>query len=120
MIKKGSLVFLLLFALFFSFVAGMFMGRQNPSANINLTSQTLQTNSDNDFSEKTASGKVNINTASYSLLLSLPNIGETLAQRIIDYRTEYGAYSCIDDLLNVKGIGEAKLADIRPYITAGG
>ncbi len=40
-----------------------------------------------------------------------------LAQRILDYRTEHGPFGSVDELLNVSGIGEAKLADIKPKAT---
>ena len=51
--------------------------------------------------------KVNLNTAETLLLEALPGIGEVLAQRIIDYRSENGPFQQIDDLTNVDGIGPA-------------
>ena len=57
-----------------------------------------------------------LNTATEEQLISLPGIGEELAGRIIAYRDEVGAFVSVDELLNVKGIGEKKLADIRPYL----
>lgn len=67
----------------------------------------------------TASGRININVASAEHLTLLPKIGDTLAQRIVDYREENGPYKCIDDLTNVKGIGETTLDAIRTYISIG-
>uniref|UniRef100_A0A7C3MI39 ComEA family DNA-binding protein n=1 Tax=Dictyoglomus thermophilum TaxID=14 RepID=A0A7C3MI39_DICTH len=61
--------------------------------------------------------KININTASKQQLETLPGIGTTLAQRIIDYRNEHGLFTSYDDLLNVKGIGEKKLEKIKDKIT---
>lgn len=61
--------------------------------------------------------KININTASKGELESLPGIGPTLAQRIIEYREENGLFSSAEDLLNVKGIGEKKLEKIKDQIT---
>jgi competence protein ComEA len=60
---------------------------------------------------------VNINTATFDQLLALPGVGEVLAQRILDYRTEHGPFGSVDELLNVSGIGESKLADIKPKVT---
>jgi competence protein ComEA len=60
---------------------------------------------------------VNINTATFDQLLGLPGVGEVLAQRILDYRTENGPFGSVDELLNVSGIGESKLADIKPKVT---
>ena len=61
--------------------------------------------------------KVNINTASVSELDSLPGIGPSLAQRIIEYREDNGNFKSIEELQNVKGIGEAKYSDIKDNIT---
>ena len=57
-----------------------------------------------------------LNTATAEQLISLPGIGEEIAGRILAYRDEVGAFVSVDELLNVKGIGEKKLADIRPYL----
>ena len=61
---------------------------------------------------------LNINTASVDELQTLPNIGEATAQRIIDYRTQHGDFSSVDDIQNVRGIGAKTLEKIRPFINA--
>lgn len=66
-----------------------------------------------------AAGRVNLNTATLAQLDTLPGIGETLAQRIIDYRNTHGAFRTVDEIINVSGIGEKKLAELRPYATVG-
>ena len=60
---------------------------------------------------------ININTASEDLLCEVHGIGEVLAQRIIEYRETNGPFTCIEDLMKVKGIGEATFEKMRPYIT---
>ena len=60
---------------------------------------------------------VNLNTATLDQLETLPGIGEVLAQRILDYRTEHGPFKSVEDLLNVSGIGDKRLADLKPHIT---
>jgi competence protein ComEA len=62
---------------------------------------------------------ININTATFEELDTLPGIGGTYAQRIIDYRTEHGPFATIDDILNVPGIGSATFAEIKDMITVG-
>ncbi|PKN91776.1 MAG: competence protein ComEA [Chloroflexi bacterium HGW-Chloroflexi-6] len=62
---------------------------------------------------------VNINTADLALLDSLPGIGPTTAQRIIDYRETNGLFQIVDDLLKVPGIGSTTLEELRPLITVG-
>lgn len=61
--------------------------------------------------------KVNINTASQSELDELPGIGPSTAQKIIEYREENGNFETIEDVQNVKGIGDAKFEEIKDKIT---
>jgi competence protein ComEA len=61
--------------------------------------------------------KININTAGAWLLAALPGIGEARAGAIIAYRTENGPFRDINELLNVPGIGEATLENIRDLVT---
>ena len=59
---------------------------------------------------------VNINTATAVELAQLPGLGPALAQRIVDHRIEHGAFPSIEALLDVPGVGEITLADIRPHL----
>lgn len=67
--------------------------------------------------EPTDTGAVNINTASKEELMRLNGIGEKMAQRIIDYRTEHGGFETVWDIMKVSGIGEAKFEAIKEDIT---
>lgn len=60
---------------------------------------------------------VNVNTANAEELETLTGIGPALAQAIVDYRAGHGAFRSAEDLLLVKGIGEAKLEGFRAEIT---
>ena len=64
-----------------------------------------------------AGGLVNVNSALATELEELPGIGEVIAQRIIDYRTENGPFATVDELLDVSGIGDAILESIRELVT---
>ena len=66
-----------------------------------------------------AAHSININTASKDALMALPGIGEELSERIILYRENHGLFPSIEDLKNVRGIGDKKLEQLRLYITLG-
>ncbi len=62
-------------------------------------------------------GKVNVNTADAAELETLSGIGEVLAERMIEYREDHGPFASVDDLLDVSGIGDATLEEIRSDVT---
>jgi competence protein ComEA len=59
---------------------------------------------------------IDLNTASIAQLDTLPGIGPTTAQAIVNYRSEHGRFSSVDELLNVRGIGPAKLEELRALV----
>lgn len=61
-------------------------------------------------------GLVDLNTADLSTLESLPGVGPVLAQRIMDWRTEHGRFSSVDEIGEVSGIGDKLLAQIGPKV----
>ncbi len=63
--------------------------------------------------------KVDLNTATASQLQELPGIGPALAIRIVEFRQENGPFKRIEDLMNVRGIGEKNFEKIRSRITVG-
>ena len=60
---------------------------------------------------------VSINSAGIEELTTLPGIGKTTAQKIIDYRQEKGSFLSLEELMNVKGIGKSKYEKIKGSIT---
>ena len=64
-----------------------------------------------------AGGLVNINTASLAELDALQGVGPSTAQKIIDYRTANGGFKTIDEIKDVPGIGDAKFAAMKDFIT---
>ena len=65
----------------------------------------------------TATPMVNVNTATELELEALPGVGPVTAAAIVKWRTENGAFTAVDDLLEVSGIGDATLAEIAPFVT---
>lgn len=65
-------------------------------------------------------GVVNLNTASSEELQLLPGIGESRAQAILQERKRKGGFQSVDELVAVKGIGDAALARLRPHVTLKG
>jgi competence protein ComEA len=64
-----------------------------------------------------ATGLVNVNSATNVELETLPGIGEVIAQAIVDHRTENGPFTSVDQLVDVSGIGDATLENIRELVT---
>jgi len=60
---------------------------------------------------------VNLNTAGSTELQTLPGVGAATAGRILEYRQKNGAFKKIEDLMNVRGIGEKTFLKLKPMIT---
>lgn len=60
--------------------------------------------------------EVDINAADWPELTALPNVGETLAKRIVESRRQQGPFADLEDLQRVPGIGPKTLEQIRPYL----
>lgn len=121
--NKGIFCLILLCAVFVAFTGGFFLGRNMNHTYIEIHDSFNQ----NDISsgekkdeDDPTQDLININTATLQQLQTLPGIGATLAQRILDYRTEHGNFETVADLMNVNGIGEGRLNAILDYITTGG
>ncbi|MGH9364053.1 MAG: ComEA family DNA-binding protein [Thermoanaerobaculia bacterium] len=64
--------------------------------------------------------KVNINQASAEELARLPRVGAKAAQRVVDYRKARGPFARPEDLMEVKGFGEKKFEQLKPYLAVSG
>lgn len=67
-----------------------------------------------------ADDRIELNSASFNDLTSLPGIGPTIAQRILDYREQIGGFRDVSQLLDVPGIGQKRFERLLPFITLGG
>ena len=123
--KVGQYILATITCAFIALIAGIFIGRHGdfrlavhaddtPSPSLSVQNEK-PVYSDEIYID----GKMNINAAGKEDLSLLPGIGDTLAQRIIAFRRDNGYFKDIDDLLNVEGLGEGKLARIREYIVVG-
>jgi len=63
---------------------------------------------------------VNINQATVAQIAMLPRIGEKVADRIVAYRKEHGSFARVEDVMEVKGIGEKLFLVLKPYLTLSG
>jgi len=68
-------------------------------------------------STETTDAMVNVNTADEALLDTIPEVGPATAQAIIEYRTQIGSFTSVEQLIEVTGIGPATLEAMRPFVT---
>ena len=73
-----------------------------------------------DTSTAASGKKININQASAKELANLPRVGSKVADRIVEYRQAHGAFARVEDLMEVKGIGEKLFTELKPYLALSG
>ena len=86
------------------------------SVNSNNLQQSLQNESTDEMQVPMEDDPININTATLELLMQLNGIGDAKAAAIIEYREQNGGFNKIEDIMNVKGIGERIFAAIKDSI----
>jgi len=126
--KHPFSILLILTCVFAAFTLGFFLGRNQNHETVQLSAVSyvprhnavpVTAPSESQVTE-TVTFPININTASVYELAELPGIGETIAKRIVEFRTLNGDFAACEELMNVEGIGAGKLEDILDYVTTGG
>ena len=120
--------YIVLTLIFVAFTAGVFLGRNYNRGDILITTvetKPAQTESSAAHTEASPAytaqkSIVNINTATVEELMTLPEIGQVYAEKIIQYRIANGPFQTCADLLNITGIGPSRLEAILDFITVGG
>ena len=125
--RKIPLILLAVTALLAAFLIGLFVGRtaggqsiyQSAVSTLPPAPSESEATGSPDATEEPLMEKININTADLQTLMTLTGIGETYAQRIIDYREANGPFQNIADITKVAGIGTKRFEAIKNDITVG-
>ena len=121
--KKQYWVMIGITCVFLCVILGIFIGRNFTDSYKRIEdfpiNPTTQTDEQNDI-QTDAPIKIDLNAATLYQLQLLPGVGEAIAQRIIDYRSQNNGFQSVEELMKVDGIGEKKFAEIKPYIKIGG
>lgn len=128
--KKPSVSILVVITLVFAaFTCGLYIGRNQNSSAISVSvppaMQTLPAETTAPTEIPTEETQmiifpIDLNLAGKEEFMALPDIGEVLAQRILDYREENGPFTSAEELMNVKGIGKKRMENILDLVTVGG
>lgn len=128
--NRPSLLLSALTAAALLFAGAFFLGRATAPQALRIETQRQTAESDTpaqtDFIssalEKAASAAqstqtLDLNTASVEQLMQLPGVGQTTAERIVAYRERYGRFVTVEQLLDVQGIGQGLLSQLRDLVT---
>lgn len=118
--KKPQWILVGITCAFLCFTAGIFLGRNYFRDYIPID-QVMESKEDTSVKNDTEKdGRIDLNTATLNQLQLLPGVGESTAENIINYRIINNGFSSVEELKNVKGIGEKKFSQIIPYVKVGG
>lgn len=106
--KKTAVIYISLILLFLTVTVSVLQWRSS-----------TQGYSLSDYSSPAQMNRINLNTATAEQLQIIPGIGPVISERIVLYRDTYGPFSEIEDVQNVKGVGEQLLSRLLIYTTVG-
>ena len=120
--EKFGKVHLVLIALTLAFLAALsaLATREDDAAEKGAYRVETERGISSEDAEAAPREPVDLNTATAEELQELMGIGPALAEAIVDYRAAHGPFQSVDELLEVSGIGEAKLGGIRDEVTVNG
>ena len=127
--KQGVSILVILTLVFVAFTVGFHAGKNSlpesitvsiPESMLTVPPETTEPVPEESTSEFIIHFPIDINTAGLEEFSALPGIGPVLGQRILDYREENGKFTLVEELLNVKGIGQKRFEEILDLITIGG
>ena len=122
-LTKSEWALLALTAAFLATLALLYLDASHTAAGVDYTISVQRMDREPPAQELPAppepQGPVDVNTADAAALQTLSGIGPALAERIIAYRTEHGPFRSVEELLEVKGIGQATLEKFRQDVTVG-
>ncbi len=84
---------------------------------LSVATVSAQGNSQRASASSSASAPINLNTATAAQLETLPGIGKSTAERILEYRQKNGSFKKVEDLMNVRGVGEKSFLKLKPLVT---
>lgn len=113
--KQSPWIYFGTLILFTGFLIGFFLWRNGASGLQIRTERPAETTE-----AAVPWGKLDLNRATAEELESLPGVGPVLAERILAYRQETGDFGSVEELLQVNGIGQARLEGLRDYVMVEG
>jgi comEA protein len=122
LIMAGLTAIFCAFIIIYNFLAMPSYGTASGSAKLMMLSSSAsqqavsQSSASQQAVSQSSSTLINLNTATKEQLMTLPGIGDALAQNIIDYRQENGGFKSVDELENVKLIGQARFDKIKDLV----
>lgn len=126
--NTGTVCLVIIACMLLSFTGGFFLGRNTNHPDIQISNlvtgspapDVTQGSQETDSSSQPVNTPLNINIATREQLMTLPNIGPVIADRIIAFREKYGDFKNVLDLGKVEGIGKKTLEPLLDLITVGG